>query len=86
MSILTSQNPDTTEELKSLLYVGTHRIPTELPHSTKLGLENSTEREWILAELLRLSYSEYSRQAEKSSGPQNLASLSTLQRINLGAL
>jgi hypothetical protein len=38
MSILTSQNPDTTEELKSMLYVGTHRIPTELPHSTKLEL------------------------------------------------
>jgi hypothetical protein len=42
-------------------------------------MEISTEPEWILAELLRSSYSEDSRQAGKSSGPQNLTSLSTLQ-------
>jgi hypothetical protein len=41
--------------------------------------ENSTELEWIPAELSRLSYFEYFRQSEKSSDPQNLASLSTLQ-------
>jgi hypothetical protein len=47
--------------------------------------ENSVEPEWILTELPRSSYSEDSRQAAKSSGPQNLASLSTLQRLNLEA-
>jgi hypothetical protein len=46
--------------------------------------ENSVESEWILAELSCSSYSEDSRQVEKLSGPQNLASLSTLQRMNLG--
>jgi hypothetical protein len=45
--------------------------------------ENSIEPEWILAELPCSSYSEDSRKAEKSSGPQNLTSLSTLQRLNL---
>jgi hypothetical protein len=34
---------------------------------------------------LRSSYSEDSQQAGKSSGPQNLVSLSTLQRLNLEA-
>jgi hypothetical protein len=48
--------------------------------------ENSIKPEWILAELPCLGYSEDSRQAGKSSGPQNLASLSTQQRMNLGAL
>jgi hypothetical protein len=32
------------------------------------------------------NYSKDSRQAEKSSGPQNPTSLSTLQRMNLRAL
>jgi hypothetical protein len=43
------------------------------------SLENSIESEQILAELLCSSYSEDSRQPGKSSSPQNLASLSTLQ-------
>jgi hypothetical protein len=30
-----SQNPDTLEGLESWLFVGIHRILTELPHSTK---------------------------------------------------
>jgi hypothetical protein len=47
--------------------------------------ENSIEAEWILAELPRSSYFEDSQQGEKSSGAQNLASLSTLQRLNLEA-
>jgi hypothetical protein len=38
-----------------------------------------------MEELSCLSYSEDSRQAGKSSGPQNRASLSTLQRLNLEA-
>jgi hypothetical protein len=42
-------------------------------------MEISVEPEWIPVELLCSSYSEDSRQAGKSSGPQNLASLSTLQ-------
>jgi hypothetical protein len=41
--------------------------------------KNSVEPEWILTELPRLSYFEDSWQAGKSSGPQNFASLSTLQ-------
>jgi hypothetical protein len=43
------------------------------------SLENSIEPERILAELPCLRYSKDSWQARKSSGPQNLASLSTLQ-------
>jgi hypothetical protein len=41
--------------------------------------KNSVIPEWIPAELKRSSYLEDSRQAGKSSDPQNLASLSTLQ-------
>jgi hypothetical protein len=33
-----SQNPNTPEGLESRLSVGIHRIPTELPHLTKLEL------------------------------------------------
>jgi hypothetical protein len=42
-------------------------------------VEIFVESEWIPAELACSSYSEDSRQAGKSSGPQNLASLSGLQ-------
>jgi hypothetical protein len=35
---LTSQNPDTPEELESRLSVRIHRIPVELLHLTKLEL------------------------------------------------
>jgi hypothetical protein len=45
--------------------------------------ENSVELKWIPTEVPRSSYSKNSRQAGKSSGPQNLAYLSTLQRLNL---
>jgi hypothetical protein len=38
--MLTSQNPDTPEGLKSRLSVRIHRIPEELPHSTELELRN----------------------------------------------
>jgi hypothetical protein len=65
-----------------------HKIPAELPHLTELELRKSVKHEWIPVELPRSGYSEDSRQAEKSSDPQNLTSLSlsTLQRMNLGAL
>jgi hypothetical protein len=35
MGIPTSQNPDTSERLKSQLSVKIRRIPAELPHSTQ---------------------------------------------------
>jgi hypothetical protein len=38
VGILTSQNPNTPEELESWLSVGIHRILAELPHSTELEL------------------------------------------------
>jgi hypothetical protein len=38
VGILTSQDPDTPEGLKSRLSVGIHRILAELPHSIKLEL------------------------------------------------
>jgi hypothetical protein len=75
MGILTSQDPDTPEGLKSWLSVRIHRIPAKLPHSTELELRNSIKPKRILAELPCSSYSEDSRQAGKSSGPQNHASL-----------
>jgi hypothetical protein len=39
VGILTSQNLDTTDGLESWLSVRIHRIPAELPHSTKLELK-----------------------------------------------
>jgi hypothetical protein len=84
--IPTSQNPDTPEVLDSRLSIRIHRIPAELPHSTELELGKIIQPEWIPLDLLRSSYFEDSQQAGKSSGPQNLASLSTLQRMNLEAL
>jgi hypothetical protein len=38
MGILTSRNPDTPEGLENRLFVGIHRIPVELKHSTELEL------------------------------------------------
>jgi hypothetical protein len=43
--MLTSQNPDTPEGLKSRLSVRIHRIPEELPHSTELPRGLLTSRE-----------------------------------------
>jgi hypothetical protein len=64
VGILTSQNPDTPEGLKSRLSVGIHRILVELPHSTEqeLGKLHLTQMD-----------------SGRASVPQNLASLSTLQ-------
>jgi hypothetical protein len=47
--------------------------------------ENSVKPEWILAELSHSSYSQDSRQDGKSSGPQNLVSLSLLYKNELGS-
>jgi hypothetical protein len=47
--------------------------------------ENSIEPEQILVELSRSSYSEDSQQVGKSSGPQNLVSLSLLYENELGS-
>jgi hypothetical protein len=86
MGIPTSWNLDTLEGLESRLSIEIHRILAELPHSTKLELRKVHRPEWIPAELPRLSNSDDTRQVGKSSSPQNLTSLSTLQRMNLGAL
>jgi hypothetical protein len=77
-------NPDTPEGLGSWPSVGIHRIPAELSHSTELEIKNSIEPEQILVELPRSSYSKDSRQARKSSSPQNLTSpLSLLYKNEL---
>jgi hypothetical protein len=49
-----------------------HRIPAELPHSIKLEPRNPVRPRRILAELLRLSYEEGSRQAGRPSIPSSL--------------
>jgi hypothetical protein len=77
--IPTTQNPDGPEGLESGLSIRIHRILAELSHSTEPELRNSIEPKWISAELPPLRYFEDSRQAGKSSGPQNLTSLSILQ-------
>jgi hypothetical protein len=79
MGIPTSQNPNTPEGLESRLSVRIRIIPSELPHSTELELGKLHRSRTGSGKVLRLSYSEDSRQARKSSGHQNLTSLSTLQ-------
>jgi hypothetical protein len=86
VGIPTSRNPDTLEGIDSQLSVGIRKIPAELLHSTKLELKKLRQTQMDSGRVPRSSYFEDSRQARKSSGPQNLASLSTLQRMNLGAL
>jgi hypothetical protein len=87
MGILTTQNPDTSEGLESRLSVGIHRILVELPHLTKLELGKlhririDFERASVLELLRGLSTS---REVLRPSEPH--LSLSTLQRMNLGAL
>jgi hypothetical protein len=86
VGILTSRNPDTPEGLESQLSIGIHRIPVELPLSTELELE---KLRWTWIDSGRASALDLLHglpEAGKSSGRQNLASLSTLQRMNLGAL
>jgi hypothetical protein len=61
MGILTSQNPDTPEGLEQRLSVRIHRIPVELPHSSKLESRNPVGPRRILAELSHSSYEEGSR-------------------------
>jgi hypothetical protein len=84
VGIPTGQNPDTPEGLKSRLSIGIHRIPAGLQHLTDRELGKPHRTRMDSAEHMRSSYSEDSREVGKSSGPQNLASLSTLQRMNLG--
>jgi hypothetical protein len=77
--ILTSQNPSTTEGLECRLSVRIHGFLPELPHSTEQEPGILHRPEQIPVELPCSSYSKDSRQVGKSSGPQNLTSLSTLQ-------
>jgi hypothetical protein len=86
VGILTSWNPNTLEGLESRLSVGIRRILVELPHSIELELEKVHWTQMDFTELPRSTYSEDCRQAGKSSSPHNLASLTTAQRMNLGAL
>jgi hypothetical protein len=80
-SIPTSRNPDTPKGLESRSSI---RILKELPHSTERELKKIRQ---IREDSGRASTLELLRgQAGKSSGPQNLTSLSTLQRMNLGTL
>jgi hypothetical protein len=86
VGILTRQNPDTPEGLESRLSVRIHRILVELPHSTELELKKLrwTQTDSIWDSMLELLWG--LQQAEKSSGHQNPASLSTQPWMNLGAL
>jgi hypothetical protein len=77
--IPTSRNPNTPEGLNSWLSIDIHRISVKVPQSTEVELKNSVESERIPVELPRSIYSEDSWQTGKSSSPQNLTSLSTLQ-------
>jgi hypothetical protein len=79
MSTPTSQNPDTLEGLESRLPVGIRRIPADLLQSTEreVGKLHRTLTDSGRASNLNLLRGHLTSQ--KSSGPQNLASLSTLQ-------
>jgi hypothetical protein len=77
VGIPTSQNPDTREELEQRLSIKIHKIPVELPHSSKLEPINPVRPRRILGELPRSSYEEGSRYVGRSSGPQSLTTLVT---------
>jgi hypothetical protein len=81
MGIPRSQNPDTPKGLEQRLSFKIHRIPAELPHSSKLEPRNPIGPQRIPIELLRSSYEEGSRQAGRPSGPQSLATLPTRLRL-----
>jgi hypothetical protein len=86
MGVLISWDPNIPEGLESQLFVRIYRIPVELPHSTELELRKLHQ---IRMDSIRASALELHRglpTSGKSSDPQNLTSLSTLQRTNLGAL
>jgi hypothetical protein len=87
MGILTSRNPDTPEGLKSQLSIRIHRISAELPHSIELDLRK-LHRIWTdsgrVSALKLLRGLPTSREVLQPSEPR--LSLSTLQRMNLGAL
>jgi hypothetical protein len=90
MGITTSQNPNTPEGLKQRLSVGIHRIPIELPHSSKLEPRNLVGPRRISAELPCSSYEEDPQQARRPSSPQSLTTLPTRLRLattlRMGAL
>jgi hypothetical protein len=84
--ILTSQNPDTAEGLKSQLSIGIHRIMTELPHSTKpeLGKHRRTRTESNRASMLKLLRGLQTSQEVLWPSEPLLSLYST--RMNLGEL
>jgi hypothetical protein len=86
VGILIIQNPNTPKGLESQLSVKIRRILVELTHSTKLELRKLRRIQMDSGRASALELSEDSQQAGKFSGPQNLAFVSTLQRMNLGAL
>jgi hypothetical protein len=81
LGILISRNPDTSEGLEQRLFVRIHRIPAELPHSSKLESRNPVRPRRILAKLPCSSYEEGSRQARRPSSPHSLATLPARLRL-----
>jgi hypothetical protein len=89
MGIPTSRDPDTPEGLESRLSVGICRILIELPHSIELELRKScqTRMDSSRASTLKLLRGlPTSQEVLWPSEPHLSLSLSTLQKMNLGAL
>jgi hypothetical protein len=82
--------PTSPKVLKQAFSIRIHRIPAELPHSSKLEPRNPIRPWRISVELSCSSYDEGSRQAKWPSGPQSLATLPTslhlATTIRMGAL
>jgi hypothetical protein len=89
VGIPTSWDPDTLEGLESRLSVEIHRIPAELPHSTELDLRilHRIRMDSGTASTLELLRGLLTRwEVLQPSEPRLSLSLSTLQRMNFGAL
>jgi hypothetical protein len=86
MGIPTSRNPDTPEGLESRLFVKIRRILAGLPQSTELELGNLHRTQEDSGRASALELLRGLPTSWKSSVPQNLASLSTLERMNMGVL
>jgi hypothetical protein len=86
VDILTSRNPDTPEGLESRLSVGSHRIPVELPHSTRLevGKLHQTRMDSGRASVLELLHGLLTSQKVLRPSEPRLSLYST--RIIMGAL
>jgi hypothetical protein len=67
--------PNTPKVLEQRHLVKIHRIPTELPHLSKLEPRNPIGPQRISAELPCSNYEEGSRQAGRPFGPQSLTTL-----------